>query len=375
MLIEEPSLKAYINSEFCIGDGRTMACLNCGDADAFRRALEKLGFKAAKSFALGETQGVFLSRGEGESVYICTNSGVPFANAVCGAELPDDDCEVGEELYDDTIFYQVYNDPDTASGMTYLVRMKDGSFIIIDGGYNIDAAGLINVMRRVHPLYSQDKPFSVRAWIITHPHDDHCQLLHRVMTEAIVRKKLSIKQLVFDFSARSLLEERDPEWAAEAERVRGYAEKLREGGTKIVKPHTGMSFRIGELTMSVYHTAAEYALTDARSVNDASLVFTLQNEGGKKLMILGDLGETSGEFFMKMYKPETLHSDIVQVAHHGLNGPAYPLYEAIGASCYFWMINIRAYKARASKTVLNTKLRESGAYNIFSCFGEAHVKM
>ena len=373
MVFDDVALKKFITSVIPLGDGEIMACVNYADAEAFRAELEALGFKAVKHFSHGDVNGVFYENG-GESVYFYTNSRVPFANAIYGASLPEDDNEIGEQLYDDTIFYQVYNDPDTASGMTYLIRMKDGSFIIIDGGFNIDAVGLINVMRRIHPLYDSDKPFTVKAWIITHPHDDHCQLLHRVMTEAIVKKKLDIKQLMYDFSDSTLLEARDPEWTPEAERVRMYAQKLRGTGTRIVKPHTGMTYVIGELSVKVLFSAAEYALTDARSVNDASLVFTAEN-GGKRLMILGDTGVISGKLFMDMYKPEDIHADIVQVAHHGLNGPAYPLYETIGASCYFWMINIRAYKARASKAQLNTALRESGAYNIFSCFGEAHVKL
>ncbi len=368
------NLDKYITSRIDLGDNETMACLDFGDADAFAAELEMMGFKAEKSFTLGNTDGVFYER-SGETVYLYKNSGVPFARAIFGAKLHTDDTEVGEELYDDTIFYQAFNDPDTASGMTYLVRMKDGSFIIIDGGFNMDAVGLINVMRRIHPLYENGKPFTVRAWIITHPHDDHCQLLHRVMTEAIVRKKLDIKRIMFDFSSDELLLERDPAWQPEAARVRLYADRLREAGCEVIKLHTGMTYQLGELTMKLFFTAAEYATLTAQSVNDASSVFTLQGDGGKRLMILGDTGVESGDHLMKMYTPEQLHSDIVQVAHHALNGPEYPLYEAIGASCYFWMINIRAYKARASKVPLNTWLRECGAYNIFSCFGEAHVKM
>jgi len=368
------NIDKYITEKIDLGDSETMACVDYADADAFCAELEALGYRAERRFNVGGTDGVFYVRGD-DGVYFYKNSGIPFARAVYGAKLHTDDTEVGEEIYDDTIFYQVYNDPDTASGMTYLIRMKDGSFVIIDGGFNVDAVGLINVMRRIHPLYENDKPFKVRAWIITHPHDDHCKLLHRVMTEPIVRKKLDIKKLMFDFSSEGLLLERDPGWQPEAARVRMYADKLREAGCEIVKLHTGMSYKIGELCMKMFFTAAEYAVIPAQSVNDASCVFTMQSEGGKKLIILGDTGVISGDFLMKMYTADELHADICQVAHHALNGPDYSLYEAIGASCYLWMINIRAYKARASKTKLNTWLRESGAYNIFSCFGEAHIKM
>lgn len=366
---------ALVKSVIGLGDNETMLCLDFARSAEFKAWLAAKGYSEKKPFSLGATEGVLYENASGECIYVYTNSGAKLAHAIFGVSDTDDDDAVGEELYDDTIFYQVYNDPDTASGMTYLVRMKDGSFIVIDGGYNIDAVGLINVMRRIHPLAELNGPFEVKAWIFTHPHDDHCQLFHRVMTEAIVRKKLNIKRVYADFSAKELLFERDPAWAPEAERARMYFGKLREGGTEIVKLHTGMSYQIGELAMNVFHTAAEYATTKALSVNDASSVFTLQSEGGKRLMILGDLGEISGEMLLKMYKPGDLHSDIVQIAHHGLNGPDYRLYEAIGATCCFWMINIRAYKTRASKAALNIKLRESGAFHFFSCFGEAHVKM
>ena len=360
-----------------IGDGETMLSLNYDKADGFISSLLVGGWTCTKEYALGASVGSFLVNGE-DTVYVMKNSSAKIASAFVGAKLPTLTDECGEELYDDTVFHQIYNDPDTASGLTYVIRLKDGRFVIIDGGYNIDAAGLLKLMRRIHPLCDPNGTFEVAAWIFTHPHDDHLELFCRVMREAIVRSRLNIRRIVANFSGAQTLTERDLPWLSWSERVREYAKMLEAKGCEFIKPHAAYEFNIGELTANIFFTADEYVLTDAKSVNDASLVFTLKNnnaKGAKRLMILGDTGEISGALLMKMYQNGELKSDIVQIAHHGLNGPDYSLYDAIGAKCCFWMINIRAYKQRANTHERNYRLRESDAFHFYSCFGESHIKL
>lgn len=368
---------SIVTSTTDIGDNEVMLSLDFGRADEFIGSLEKGGWKCGKEYTLGASHGRFFVRGE-ESLYLLKNTSAEIASAFYGAKLPSDTDECGEELYDDTVFHQIYNDPDTASGMTYVIRLKDGRFIIIDGGFNIDAAGLIKLMRRIHPLCDPNGTFDVAAWIFTHPHDDHLELFCRVMSEKIVRSRLNIKRIIANFPGVQTLIDRNPTWLSWAERGRGYFGELTEKGCEFIKVHTAYEFNIGELTANFFYTADEYVLTEAKSVNDASCVFTLKNnaeKSAKRLMILGDLCELAGNMLLKMYKNGELKSDIVQLAHHGLNGPDYSVYEAIGAKCCFWMINIRAYKKYAPTEPNDILLRASDAFHFYSCFGEAHIRL
>ena len=56
-------------------------------------------------------------------------------------------------------------------GMSYTVRLSDGRFIVIDGGWNFtpDARELMRVLKAGSPF---EKPV-IAAWIMTHAHCDH----------------------------------------------------------------------------------------------------------------------------------------------------------------------------------------------------------
>jgi hypothetical protein len=75
-------------------------------------------------------------------------------------------------------------------GLGQVITLADGSFILIDGGRNYGGAGevtnLWNVLRemhkRAHSSYpTATKPIHIRAWIITHEHGDHHNLLMNFM--------------------------------------------------------------------------------------------------------------------------------------------------------------------------------------------------
>ena len=111
-------MSACVTSCVDLGDNETMLCIDPDRVCEYREALLKQGMTEKRHFCVGSTVGTFYEGCGTSSVYVYENSGVPFARAVYGAKLASDDNFVGKEIYDDTIFYQVYNDPDTASGMT-----------------------------------------------------------------------------------------------------------------------------------------------------------------------------------------------------------------------------------------------------------------
>ena len=57
-------------------------------------------------------------------------------------------------------------------GMSYVVRLSDGTFIVIDGGYNTDAEAknLYSILKANNPLKGEPV---ISAWFITHMHIDH----------------------------------------------------------------------------------------------------------------------------------------------------------------------------------------------------------
>ena len=365
-----------VDGVYDLGDGETLLTFDYDREREFCCPLTGLGWKSAKRFSLGNTDGSFYTHEDGRTMYVYTNSGVPFGRAVLGAKLPFDGSAVGDPIYDDTVFYQVptrFEDEPYPGGMTYLIRLRDGRFIIIDGGYECSPAELLGMMHTLHPKAEKDAVYEVAAWIFTHPHDDHVMLLFKLIRDEESLARLKIGRMIYNTACDELMKTRCEDSFGVSQRHKEITGMLSEGGTEFWKPHTGMSFDIGELTFDLYYTQNEWTVADMVFLNDASAVFSISRKGGRKVMILGDIMEVAGAYLMKMYAPEALRADAVQVAHHSVRGPDIKIYEAIKPKICFWTMQPVCYELYGTKMERNNMLRELDAFHCISCFGPAQI--
>ena len=66
-----------------------------------------------------------------------------------------------------------------SSGMSYVVQLNDGRFILIDGGENFDVDG--ERLYRYLVDKSQDENPVIACWLFTHGHKDHIFLAAEFM--------------------------------------------------------------------------------------------------------------------------------------------------------------------------------------------------
>ena len=69
-----------------------------------------------------------------------------------------------------SVFAQITQLPLENFGMSYMIRLSDGRFILIDGGNDIDAD-----CRKLFACLKAQSPFEkpvIAAWILSHPHCD-----------------------------------------------------------------------------------------------------------------------------------------------------------------------------------------------------------
>jgi len=359
-----------------LGDGDKLVKIDFANADAFVSELQKLGYKAEKSFKLGKNEGTFYKNGNGETVYFYKNSGVPFANAVYGAKLPESDSSVGDAVYRDTVFYQAkYNPNPLGGGMTYLIRLRDGRFIVVDGGGEISPDGFFAAMGELHPKNEGEK-FTVAAWVITHPHDDHVELLKKLTANEALISRLKIERFYANLPDDSMLRGVDNQVIPDNAFVREVCfEYVKAHGGVVSKPYAGMSFNVGELTFDVMYTAADWRLVERKTINDASMIFTVRRESGKKALFLGDIMDCVTVPLLKMYTSDELHADAVQVAHHAHIGPSASFYELIEPSVLFWPTSQNCYflPEDNSITVRNNKLRNMDAVHCIAYLGASQI--
>ena len=221
-----------------------------------------------------------------------------------------------------------------SGGMSYLIRLSDGRFIIVDGGYNegayYQAQQLYKYMQEQNVL---DK-ITVAAWILTHPHSDHLGTATdflRYYTPA----DINIQEFIYNFPSKedstidSDLVNMDDTACLPTFLL---ALDMLWPDMKITICHTGQKYHFADAKIEFLHTIEDYyplsiATLSSNNVNGASAIFTLEI-AGQKTMFLGDCAEDESNALVKMWG-SYLQSDIMQASHHCQRGGTVELYQAI----------------------------------------------
>ena len=220
------------------------------------------------------------------------------------------------------------------AGMGYIIRLSDGRFILIDGGYmesnGKESTRLYEILERQNVL---DK-ITIAAWFITHPHGDHLG----VTNEFLMKYKpedVEIQQFIFNFPNNEDLER------ADSIVVNDTSNPTRMPTFFIVKDmlwkdvpvtvcHTGQVYHFADAKMEVLHTFEDFypktiTQTGEDPVNGSTAVVRFEI-AGQTTMFYGDASIGASADMVAMWG-KYLKSDIMQANHHGLNGGSVPLYE------------------------------------------------
>lgn len=203
-------------------------------------------------------------------------------------------------------------------GMSYVVRLSDGRFILFDGGrqFEPDAESLYRCLKRGT---NEEKP-RIAAWIMTHPHSDHFHCFFAFMQA--YAEDVVIEKFLFTFPehddnvhypavhSKSTRLPYDTSIYANIPRMLSVIETT---GAEIYAPHTGQRYVIGDAVCDIL-ASIDDTIHCSTNVNATSLVIRMQL-GGQVILWAADapfsdikLSEKYGEY---------LKSDILQVPHHG----------------------------------------------------------
>lgn len=207
-------------------------------------------------------------------------------------------------------------------GMSYVIRLSDGRFIVIDGGDSFEA----NADRLMQCLTenSNGKTPVIAAWIMTHMHNDHYQCFS--MFDNKYRGKYIVEKFMLNFM--ELDDDRFPDSVKTSPRrientsdvvnVPIMLKKIEELGAPVFMPHTGQVYNIGDAGLEFLSGLDETVDFMRANVNATSLVFKMEL-GGQTILWTGDA--TFSEARLPQRYGEYIKCDILQVPHHGFEGP------------------------------------------------------
>ena len=225
-------------------------------------------------------------------------------------------------------------------GMGYVIQLKDGSFIVYDGSYANQATKILGCIRRLHK--GEGKPI-IRAWLLTHSHNDHYPAF-----EMIANKNSYRSQLVVEHVIVSPLN--DANFSLNQDEEFYLSTKLYDDaalfGAKVVFAHTGMNFTFCNLNMEIlYAPESTYKYSaDKGNFNSTSIVSRLYDDSYSALFT-GDVSTWGVDFVMEAYgEGDYLKSDVCQMSHHGVEGIyILPFYDKAAPQIMFYPASVSLF--------------------------------
>ena len=221
----------------------------------------------------------------------------------------------------------------TGGGMSYVARLTDGRFVIVDGGeYNKeDCLQLYKFLKENSP---HEIP-TVALWIFTHSHSDHIGLATRFIVN--YKDKVNIQAFAYQFpdsSKISVSMESVEKMKVDIDTLERNIQSSYPKAT-IYTLHTGQSYYFSGVEIEILWTMDDTYPSNYTSFNDLSVALRMKFVGGKTVLLLGDCLHEACRRIAHTYG-DYLKSDILQATHHGLIGGDKKLYELIDPQICFW---------------------------------------
>ena len=235
--------------------------------------------------------------------------------------------EVGEAGTDhpyETVLWQLPVDNLGAKengGMSYVFRLGDGTFFVIDGGYyTADEAD--NLYRFLVSKTPSGKKTVISGWFISHLHWDHYGAM--LAFSERYAAQVEVKAFYCHFTPPANVATAMGRW---------------KNAARYTRLHTGMEWNLPGFSASVLYTHEDLLPDTAKSVNDQSTVLRV-TVNGQRVLFLGDAQDVVSKWLLENQTRDVLSADLVQFSHHGYEGGTIALYDAIGAHTVLWPMNI-----------------------------------
>lgn len=203
-------------------------------------------------------------------------------------------------------------------GLSYVIRLSDGRFIVIDGGcpLRLDEDSLFHSLKRGA---TTETPV-VAAWIMTHPHSDHFLAFNGFMDR--YGDQVKVEKALLNFPDADDLEHY-PGLSGDDKRYENNIsatvnipvmyENFKKAGAPVYIAHTGQKYRVGDAAIEVL-ASMDDTIHLSQNINAASLI--LRMELGGQVIIWGADGSFQISRLPDRYG-DYLKADILQIPHHG----------------------------------------------------------
>lgn len=227
------------------------------------------------------------------------------------------------------------------NGLSFVFTLSDGSYLIYDGGHAVDAGTLYSFLSANNRR--ADGKIVIAAWVLTHSHSDHYGGFKQFASD--YGKEVSLESVIVSpVSMYRWQDSADDSYLAE-----GLAADIRRfsGTRRGVMPHMGQRLAVGNATVEILLTSEDVAPYRLEYGNEGCMVTRVTLDGNSVLM-MGDCENSPSSKLMDFWG-EHLHSDILQVPHHGNSGGSEKLYRLVNPTVAIFPTSAVSYEKYTAK--------------------------
>lgn len=318
----------YTDTHRC-ADGAELFLIRKGTPERYEELLnflKGLGFSEVRSHRIGEVLFHLLQK----DTHLLTCSYTPFDGRMRVISEENGELPTVEDPIETPITTPLLTQIRTAyvacdCGMSYLLRLSDGRFVMIDGnaGEYEEDDHLFDVVTEQNVLGG--KPVFA-AWVITHPHGDHFRGFSRFVKK--YGDQIELGDVIYNYPRKD---------STPFGGMQEFDEFLdvNRGRIRVITARTGQVFRYGDAEFETLTAAEDYYPSDNISCNDTSLSFML-TFAGRRVLLLGDLCPKGAIYAANRFPPETFKCEFLQVGHHGYYGGCEEMYRAADPEILLW---------------------------------------
>ena len=287
--------------------------------DSYIALTENRGYIPEKETESGGNRCILLKNGENRMIYAYYSRASRCASVIGGDCTYTDISVTGDGNVCKPILWQGHPSASNGGmGMSYFLRLSDGSFFVIDGGFNNNGEE-DDLFESLERLNVRPDGIVIRVWLITHGHDDHYNTLRGFAANKA--DKVTVERIVFSETQGDYLKNSDTVWHWD---IRAFADNF--AGCRFVKPFAGQRWLLPGCTVDVLFSAQD-AFNNPfyiKSLNNASTVIRI-TVCGQTILFPADIEADSADIICGRFGND-LRCDILQIAHHGYHGASDEFY-------------------------------------------------
>lgn len=206
------------------------------------------------------------------------------------------------------------------SGNSFIFQLKNGHFILNDGGQTEDLPYILDYLDELAP--DGEKPI-VDAWIVSHTHGDHMGPFVTLADQPKYAKRLSVEAIYYTAASDAAFAEQGPGDSSSAldfyvNAMQGLLKTAAGEKTPVYRMRTGERHYFNDITMDVVYTVDLLSHTNWKTWNATSTVLMYTVEG-QKVFITADTDYECQMVLLDVYDDEYFNLDVYQTPHHGGN--------------------------------------------------------